>query len=772
MAEHDGKVTFDLELDDSKLRGDLNRALGQLRNLTGGKLTVQADTQAAENNISRVAGAVRDLNASSPNIAVNADTQQAETNLNRVSGDVRDLVAEHPVIDVDAETQQAETDLGRVKALAQELDAIHPKIVVEADGSQVESVLTKSGGGGTSEGGDSLGTIAKEAAVGATAWKALSTIFSGGQAYDYGLQKVATLMPEGANKNAFGEGVLGLASKYGLSYEALLETAYNGLSGSVPYGDASGNKLLEYLDTAAKLNLGGYATLGEAGDLLTSAYNAYGGLYSYDAIANQAIKTQNKGKINVGQEGQSIAVWAPTAASAGIPLEQANAIWASLTAGGTYPAPASTEMAALFAEFLDTGSKGFETMQEAFKGTQYEGNTLRQAMDNGATFIDVVGMIGDWAKGNGRELQDNLFSSRLVGSAIASLTGTNYGRTQEDYAYISGQGDALSSAYGTMADTTRGRLGRLWAHISSAGIGLFEKGKPFLNGVLDSALGLLDNPMGLMSSPKSGESLEDYIGRQNERLQRAAFGGVLPNHRSSSGPTYSSGLSGSAITQAEGLMQFPKAADTAQAAASLNTAMEDLSADIEASAESAQTATEAQEQITESMDASAEANEKNAESAKRAAKQAETAASKGKTLATKFSSLSTSLMTAVSASSGLAGEISGLVANIRAASSAASSGGVVRPSQATAKAVGLDYVPYDNYPALLHKGEMILTAAQASAFRTNGGGGDGGAMTAQALRSALTGMAVEIDGRRAGALLERSVSRQQGVRLNRMNSRG
>jgi hypothetical protein len=31
--------------------------------------------------------------------------------------------------------------------------------------------------------------------------------------------------------------------------------------------------------------------------------------------------------------------------------------------------------------------------------------------------------------------------------------------------------------------------------------------------------------------------------------------------------------------------------------------------------------------------------------------------------------------------------------------------------------VGLDYVPYDDYPALLHKGEMVLTAAEASAYR-------------------------------------------------------
>ena len=33
-------------------------------------------------------------------------------------------------------------------------------------------------------------------------------------------------------------------------------------------------------------------------------------------------------------------------------------------------------------------------------------------------------------------------------------------------------------------------------------------------------------------------------------------------------------------------------------------------------------------------------------------------------------------------------------------------------------AVGLDYVPYDNFPALLHQGERVLTAAEARSERS------------------------------------------------------
>lgn len=43
-------------------------------------------------------------------------------------------------------------------------------------------------------------------------------------------------------------------------------------------------------------------------------------------------------------------------------------------------------------------------------------------------------------------------------------------------------------------------------------------------------------------------------------------------------------------------------------------------------------------------------------------------------------------------------------------------------TSASPNAYGLSYVPYDNYPARLHEGERVLTAAEARAYNTGGGG--------------------------------------------------
>ena len=73
MAEHDGKVTFDLEIDDSKVRGALSRALSAIRSQAGAaKISVSAETGAAISSLAKVKAAENDLTGKT--ITVDANT--------------------------------------------------------------------------------------------------------------------------------------------------------------------------------------------------------------------------------------------------------------------------------------------------------------------------------------------------------------------------------------------------------------------------------------------------------------------------------------------------------------------------------------------------------------------------------------------------------------------------------------------------------------------------------------------------------------------------
>lgn len=79
-------------------------------------------------------------------------------------------------------------------------------------------------------------------------------------------------------------------------------------------------------------------------------------------------------------------------------------------------------------------------------------------------------------------------------------------------------------------------------------------------------------------------------------------------------------------------------------------------------------------------------------------------------------------------------------------------------------AIGLDYVPADDFPALLHEGEAVLTKAEATEWRrgeTTGSVDMGGLTTAitSAISSAFSNLKVYMDGEKVGDMVTDQVSR-------------
>lgn len=89
------------------------------------------------------------------------------------------------------------------------------------------------------------------------------------------------------------------------------------------------------------------------------------------------------------------------------------------------------------------------------------------------------------------------------------------------------------------------------------------------------------------------------------------------------------------------------------------------------------------------------------------------------------------------------------------------------------KATGLDYVPYNDFPAILHAGEAVLNRADATAYRAGNIGGISAESISQAVavavREALDGVGVYMGADRVGDLVTQRVSRNiaKGARAMR-----
>ena len=91
-------------------------------------------------------------------------------------------------------------------------------------------------------------------------------------------------------------------------------------------------------------------------------------------------------------------------------------------------------------------------------------------------------------------------------------------------------------------------------------------------------------------------------------------------------------------------------------------------------------------------------------------------------------------------------------------------GGVPSVLSAPKLAVGLDYVPFDEYPAQLHEGEAVLTKAEAADWRRGGSvqgptAAEIGHAVADAMRETLNGLGVYMGADRVGDLVTDRVSR-------------
>ena len=151
MAENDGKVVFELEVDDGKLQAGVNKALAgvqqKVKAASGAvQIGVKADTAAAQKALSGVKGAAETLESSDPSVTVSAQTEGANKLLGETKGKAEALDATDPKVSVEAQTSGANKLIDETQRKAQTLDATDPKVSVEAETEGANKLLGETQG--------------------------------------------------------------------------------------------------------------------------------------------------------------------------------------------------------------------------------------------------------------------------------------------------------------------------------------------------------------------------------------------------------------------------------------------------------------------------------------------------------------------------------------------------------------------------------------------------------------------------------------------------
>lgn len=205
------------------------------------------------------------------------------------------------------------------------------------------------------------------------------------------------------------------------------------------------------LEAATKGAIGGFSSINTVADATTSILNAYG-RSAGDAglIVDQLIQTQNDGKVTVDQYAEAIGRVIPTAAAAGVSIEEINAAVAALTVKGTISSESVTGLKAAIAAIIGPTDEAKETAQRL--GIGFNAAALESK--------GLSGVLGDVEKATGGNVEqiDLLFGSTEALNAVLALTA---GGSEKFTQFLKNQETATGAAdkaFKTMTDTLEGAL--------------------------------------------------------------------------------------------------------------------------------------------------------------------------------------------------------------------------------------------------------------------------------------------------------------------------
>lgn len=228
------------------------------------------------------------------------------------------------------------------------------------------------------------------------------------------MAKVSTIADTTVPLDTLRKQILALSNQTGISADEIANNVYDAISAGQKTGDA-----VAFVEKSTKLAKAGFAEAGQSLDLLTTIMNAYGlEADKVGEVSDMLIQTQNKGKVTVGELSSAMGKIIPTAKGLGVGLEQVGAGYAILTSKGIKAAEATTYMNSMLNEMGKTGSKSDKELRAL------TGNSFKSLIEQGKSVSDVLAILDESAKKNGKSLSD-MFGSAEAAKAAQTLLGND-----------------------------------------------------------------------------------------------------------------------------------------------------------------------------------------------------------------------------------------------------------------------------------------------------------------------------------------------------------
>lgn len=303
--------------------------------------------------------------------------------------------------------------------------------------------------------------------------------------------KVSTLLDEGATDfAAYKQAIIAGSNETGIAVDEYAEAVYSSISASVDQADA-----VQFTASMAKLAKGGFTDLSKAVDVTTTVINGYGLAASEaEGITDVLVQTQNLGKTTVDELASSMGKVIPTAAAANYSFEELGAAYAQLTKNGIATAESGTYLRSMLSELTKSGSITDKALREL------SGKGFAELKAEGTSTADILNMLSDYAKRNGKSLKD-MFGSVEAGSAALVLARNDGQDYIEMLNAMESSTGAAQKAFDKVSSTSGARMKKSLNEIKNAAIELGDVLAPAIEGVAS----VMEDVSGWMGSLSEGQ---------------------------------------------------------------------------------------------------------------------------------------------------------------------------------------------------------------------------------------------------------------------------